>query len=434
MMRRTVAGMEVMLWRFRYFIGTLLCVVSAVAMISSSDTASADVSGTLTFAHIDASAFTLDPGQSFTQLGPLVTQLETDSRIAKISLASLVTTTSPGRTGTWPLCHTTNLSATYNPSGFCWDSQDDTTTDWYPQGITGSGDAEPNGLVDGKRLVAVSWHGTNDTYARVTIADYTKPSAGVLYHHLLLVKPVIENGQVNYTSMGSANDPGDIKTHADGLMWLGNLLFVANGRQLQVYSLDHIWRMQTSGPDAGQVGLTATGAYAVWNAYALPMIGEYYTVPSTGMACASVTGNTPCLNSISLAPDRQSFITTEYYATATGGGRVIRWPLDPATGLPGANDGTKTQATEAFASPVVHMQGTATDGTTFYIAGDCPGGVSEHTMGCIHAAVPDTAPHVLTDAPPLLESLSYWPVTGELWGVNEVTGGDRVVFKIHPNP
>ncbi len=396
--------------------------MSAVASTQESDAAP--------FAHIDPSGFTLDPGQSFAQLGPLVTQLETDSRIHKISLDTLVTTPVPGRTATWPLCHATNLSSAFNPSGFCWDTQDDTTTDWYPQGITGSGDADPTGLVDGKRLVAASWHGSNDAYARVSIADYTKPSAGVLYHHLLLVRPVRNaDGTVNYTQ---------VKAHADGLMWLGNLLFVANGRQLEVYSLDHIWQMLTTTADAGVVGLTATGAYARWNAYALPMIGEYYTTPTPGTACASVSGTTPCLNSISLAPDRKSFITAEYYQPSAAGGRVVRWPLGTQTGLPQVNDGTMTQATEAFTSPIWHMQGAATDGTAFYIAGDCPGGVSEFTHGCIHKALPDQAPHVLTTAPPLLENLSYWPGTGELWGINEVVPsatyptGARVVFKIYP--
>ncbi|MEZ0112554.1 hypothetical protein ABH920_006576 [Catenulispora sp. EB89] len=393
--------------------------------------ASGDMPAAAPFAHVDPSGFTLDPGQSFSQLGGLVTQLETDPRIQKVALDTLLTTTSPGRTAVWPLCHTTNLAPALNPTGFCWDTQDDTTKDWYPQGITGSGDAEPSGLVDGKRLVATSWHFAADTYARVSIADYTKPSAGVLYHHLLLVKPVLENGQVNYTNMGSVNDPGDIATHADGVMWLGDLLFVANGRQLQVYSLDHIWRMQTSGTDAGDVGLTANGAFAAWNAYALPMIGEYYT---TTHSCVPAAGTTPCLNSISLAADRSSFVTSEYYNASAGGGRVIRWPLDPATGLPLTNDGTHTQATEAFRSPIWHMQGAATDGTAFYLAGFCPGATSD-SPGCIHKALPDQAPHVLTEAPPLLESLSYWPKTGELWGLNEIatTAGDRVVFKIYPN-
>ncbi len=268
-------------------------------------------------------------------------------------------------------------------------------------------------------------------YQRQSTKTYTKPSAGVLYHHLLLVQPVRDAaGTVNYTQVAA---------HADGLMWLGNLLFVANGRQLQVYSLDHIWQMQTSGADATDTGLTASGAYAHWNAYALPMIGVYYTTPTAGTACASVTGTTPCLNSISLAPDRTSFITAEYYRPSAAGGRVIRWPLNPQTGLPLVNDGTKTQATEAFSSPIYHMQGAATDGTAFYIAGDCPGGVSEYTHGCIHKALPDQAPHVLTEAPPLLENLSYWPKTGELWGINEVVpsttypNGSRVVFKIYPN-
>lgn len=388
-----------------------------------------------TLASIDPSGFTLDPGDSFSRLSALVSQLSADPRIHATTLDALLAANSPEHSGTWPLCHSTNLSSTYEPHGFCWDKTDDTTTDWYPQGISGSGDAQASGTVDGKRLVAASWHTNGDTLARVTIADYSKPSAGVPYTHLLLVKPVVKDGKANFTNMGSVNDPGDIKTHADGLMWFGNLLFVANGRQLQVYSLANIWKMQTTGSDAGDVGLTANGAFAHYSAYAIPMIGEYDTTPTPGTACASVTGRAPCLNSISLSPDRTSFITAEYYHPAAPGGRLIQWPLDASTGLPSANAGSNTQATEAFSSPIQHMQGAATDGTSFYLAGDCTNGAPESNTGCILKATPNQAPAIFTKAPPYLENLSYWPVAGELWGINEAhsTSGERVVFKILPN-
>jgi hypothetical protein len=203
--------------KLRLSFAVALAAIATIPMVISQSSASAttDVPAAAAFAHIDPSGFTLDPGESFAQLGPLVTALETDSRIHKVSLNTLLTTTTPGRTATWPLCHTTHLDSAYSPSGFCWDSQDDTTTDWYPQGITGSGDADPSGLVDGRRLVAASWHGPKDDYARVSIADYTKPSASVLYHHLLLVRPVTDaDGTVNYTQ---------VTAHADGLMWLGSV-------------------------------------------------------------------------------------------------------------------------------------------------------------------------------------------------------------------
>ncbi|MFL6074422.1 MAG: hypothetical protein ACJ73S_13595 [Mycobacteriales bacterium] len=403
--------------------------VLAVAGVPATAGAGAVTPDAAAFAHIDASGFTLNPGNTFDTAASLITRLEGDPRIHRVSLSTVVTTASPGHTGTWPLCHTTYLDPAYSPSGFCWDSTDDTTSTWAPQGVTGSGDADASGLVGGRRLVAASWHGPDDTYARVSIADYSKPSAGVLYHHLLLVKPTVDSaGNPTFTQAAD---------HADGLMWYGDKLFLATGRRLEVYSLDHIWATQTSGTDAGEVGLYPGGAYARWHAWALPMIGYYLTTPSASTGCVERTGTTPCLNSISLAPSRDSFVTAEFHQPNEGGGRVIRWPLDAttATGLPAAGADGKVHATEAFSSPIWHMQGVATDGTAFYLAGDCPGGVSANAHSCIHRAVPDQAPHVLTTAPPLLENLAYWPGSGELWGVNEAISstGKRVVFKIHPN-
>lgn len=390
------------------------------------------------FAPIDASGFTLDPAGTAASYQGLVSRLESDARIHRVTLSSVLSS-GVVRTGTWPLCHPTHLSSTYSPSGFCWDHDDDTTDQWVPQGITGSGDASATGYVDGRRLLAASWHAPSDAFARVSIADYTTPSAGVPYHHLLLVEPYLDpTGAPNFRTVQNV--------HADGLMWFGDRLFLATGTRLQVFSLDHIWQTITGGGNAGNVGLYADGAYARWHAWALPMIAEYRTAWGAGggwVPCNSKTGTKPCLNSISLAPDRTSFVAAEYYAPTDGdspaGARVIRWPLtDSTTGLPETG---VVHATGAYSSPVWHLQGAATDGTAFYLTGDCPGtppaGTDPNDWICIHRALPGDAPHVLTQGPPLTQNLSYWPQTGELWGINEridTSTGARVVFKIIPNP
>lgn len=376
------------------------------------------------FEHIDHSPFTLSPSPTGVDYQAMVDEIETDPRIHTASLTDVVTAASPRRHGRYPLCHDTNLDPGLNPTGFCWDSDDDTTADWVPQGVTGSGDADPSGTIDGRRLIAASWHYTGDDFARISIADFTKPSAEIGYHHLLLVRPT-----------ASGDFAATENVHADGLMWLGDTLLLATGTRLQVYSLDHIWRTRTDGADAGEIGLVGDDAYARWHGWAMPMIAEYRTVwnpDGSWKPCASVTGTAPCLNSIALAPDRKSFLTAEYYRPDAAGGRVIRWGLDPDTGMPTGG------ATEAFRSPIWHQQGIATDGSAFYVSGDCPGtpppdDPNDHS--CIHKALPDAEPHVLTKAPPLTQNLSYWPMTGELWGINErinTTVGKRVVFNVKP--
>lgn len=403
---------------------TALSIAVAVAAAALAGPALAGETRAAKFEHIDHSPFALSQSPTGIDYQAMVDKVETDPRIDKVSLTDVVTAPSPARQGRYPLCHDTNLKPELSPTGFCWDSGDDTTADWVPQGVTGSGDADPSGTVDNRRLVAASWHYTGDDFARVSIADYTKPSESLAYHHLLLVQPTTEGGFASVENV-----------HADGLLWFGDKLLLATGTRLQVFSLDHIWKTRTDGADAGTIGLVGDDAYARWHGWAMPMVAEYRTTwnpDGSWKSCASVTGDAPCLNSITLAPDRESFVTAEYYRPGAAGGRVIRWGLDPGTGLPtGA-------ATEAFVSPIWHQQGIATDGTAFYVSGDCPGtpppdDPNDHS--CVHKALPDDEPHVLTKAPPLTQNLSYWPRTGELWGINErinTTVGKRVVFNIKP--
>ncbi|KAJ6441248.1 hypothetical protein O9K51_07044 [Purpureocillium lavendulum] len=397
---------------------------SALSVAAATATAMTLDARAATFKHIDHSSFSLSKSPAGVDYAAMINKVEADPRVKKVTLDDVITTASPQSQGRYPLCHDTNLKAELRPTGFCWNAADDTSGEWVPQGITGSGDAAAGGTVGGRRLIAASWHYTDDKFARVSIADFSKPSKGVGYHHLLLVQPTADG---NFASVENV--------HADGLTWVGNRLFLATGSRLQVYDLGHIWKTQTGGGHAAKVGLVADGAYARWHGWALPMVAEYRTAWAAGgkwKSCAPATGSTPCLNSISLAPDRKSLVTAEFYNAKAGGGRVVRWALDAATGLPTG------KATEAFASPVWRQQGIATDGKAFYVSGDCPGAPPPNDVNnhiCIHKAQPDAAPHVLTKAPPLTQNLAYWPRTGELWGLNErisSKGGKRVVFNIKP--
>lgn len=244
------------------YLVSMLAVAAAITGVPASATASA-----AKLARIDASGFTLkadaatrpDAAGSYQRT---ITKLEADTRIKRQSLDSVVTTPSPGRAGRYPLCHSTRLKAALKPSGFCWDKGDDTTADWVPQGVTGSGDADASGLVGGRRLIAASWHAPQDKFVRISIADFTKPATKILYHHLLLVEPYVD-------SAGKPNFRGPANLHADGLLWYGDRLLVASGTRLQVYALDHIWKTRTTGANAGKIGLAADGAVARWHAWAL---------------------------------------------------------------------------------------------------------------------------------------------------------------------
>ena len=91
--------------------------------------------------------------------------------------------------------------------GFQWDRADCDTHDWYPQGVDGR---------DG--ILLVSWYSKRDGAARLSVVDR---EAG-RYGHVALVTP----------------DGKPVKTHAGGLAWRDDLLYVADTtRGLRVFDL-----------------------------------------------------------------------------------------------------------------------------------------------------------------------------------------------------
>jgi hypothetical protein len=383
-----------------------------------------------TFGRIDASTFVLDPSDSFQRYGGIVSRIESSGRVTRPSSLGAAIDGTQDFHPTWGLCHSTGITSTLSPTGFCWDPADDDwdTANWRPQGITGSWDAQPNLLWGGRKIAVASWHGiqASDQFARLTFVDYTD-TAKLKFRDVMLVVPVQTNGVDGFA-------PFDFN-HADGVLWYGNTLLVANGGRLHAFDLNHLWTMTRSEEEIG-FGADGTKApSARWHRFALPMIGEYYPdhAPTDGayIPCASITGPRPCLNSISLdgrGSARDSMVSAEYVGPNAAGGRAIRWPMDEATRLPLVSPDGRVHADEAFVSPIWHMQGVASDGTNWFISGTC----ASNSGTCLHKAAPDQSPHQQTAVSGGLENLSYQPgyngAVPRLWGVNE--GNNRFVFNI----
>ncbi|MBB5833863.1 hypothetical protein [Kribbella italica] len=351
-----------------------------------------------TFPRIDASGFQLVQGSTFATYGARIAALETKPQLAPVGVPEVLAASN--RTGR-ALCHATYLNAALNPQGFCWqDGEDDDLNVWIPQGVTGSGDAQPGG--GARRVIAATWHNADDTAIRVSFLDVATNK----YRHVLLVEPTSDS---NFAA---------ITGHGHGLYWSGNYLVVAtSGSVLRVFDLRHVWRTDTS---SEVVGLGADGKYhARWHAFALPQVGAYWYAGGGG--CAASTGNRPCFSSLAL-DHTGSFVSAEH--TARGGGRIVRWPHDPATGLPKTNAAGVVQASEALASPVWGMQGAVSSGDSFVITGVCPEyadniGDGVDYPSCLHRGTAGGSTAVWTKAPKNTENLSHWPATHELWLISE---------------
>ena len=344
------------------------------------------------------------------------------------------------------LCHTTGLNGTFKYNGFCWDERDDKTSawsgGWHNQGFTASHDADASGTIDGHHLYMATWYygtGNADTdrnkKARISILESTGTER--TYGHVLLVKPTGSRVNPDFTPVDDV--------HADGMVWYGNRLFVANGGELQIYDLNHLWKMNTISGESGISGGTSAAEHHQW---ALPMVARYSnrtkaqqdtapTAPENKQSNLNCDGKVACLSSLSLdrsvSPPR--LVSGRYgNAERTDPVDVIRWPIEYL-----AEGGTSPiTATAAYTAPVHGLQGVATDGTYYYMSAMCDTGymgVTDPTNTdayyCIWQAKPNGSVSILTRTSPLTQNLSYAFSSGRLWGMNE-RNGKRVVFSLLP--
>lgn len=75
--------------------------------------------------------------------------------------------------------------------GFQWQDDDEGTTHWIPQGLTG--DSDSTDTEDGRNRLAASWHNEDDTVEkgmRISFVDVTAWSNPIRYRNVLLVNPL----------------------------------------------------------------------------------------------------------------------------------------------------------------------------------------------------------------------------------------------------
>ncbi|MGW2301734.1 RICIN domain-containing protein [Streptomyces sp. NPDC001809] len=351
------------------------------------------------------------------------------------------------RDGIPGLCHGTGLNGTMRYDGYCWDSELDHSdyTDaeggWMPQGFAGAHAATADGRYQGLSSLNVSswYYGTYvgsrkpttiEEYSRVTLTQAFNDS--VSFGHIALVEPV-NGGFKSLTYL----------SHADGIAWYEDKLFVANGMELQVYDLQNLWRMTDTSSSA--TGLSGGKASARHHKWALPLVARYTTKknavidsdpqpfgPGGHRACNPTLGPL-CLSNVSVDRSTSSLVSIE--AINGGGARSARWNLPSLASLPPSLDSV---GGTYLTSPVWGINGIVRDGATgnYFMAGACPAGYPMGKDGksysCIHMAKPGEAPRVISQAPKLSQGLSWDPREQRLWGINEALGGLRVVFSLQP--
>lgn len=310
-------------------------------------------------------------------------------------------------------------SVTNRTAYYCWNAGDQDTPDWYPQGITTSSDALGEGTYDGKRINLVSWydHAADgiDKGVRISVSNLSASASAPPYRHILLVEP---SGTTSAPSYKAVN------VHAGGIMWYGDLLYVADtSGGFRVFDLDHLWQVSTGSSSA--IGRQPDGSYHAFD--------YKYVLPQTAKFTDSTAGGYAQLQHSSVSLDRtsspDSVIVSEYRSAADidAGAQVrtIRVPIDYTNRyLKPASDGI-IKASEAYRTDLESVQGsTAINGEFFFSQSDGSDHSNPDSDGDLHTfAAPSGSivrhGNALTVG---AEDLSYDPTRDYLWSLGEYPG------------
>jgi hypothetical protein len=292
-----------------------------------------------------------------------------------------------------------------------WESGDEAVAYWIPQGITGSFDANATGVIDGRKVVLVSWYyemsaemgSTVDKGIRIAIVDVTDPNA-FAYRFALLVEPVEAVGFPTWRS---------VPFHAGGLAWIGDRLYVPiTTGGFRVFDLSRM--LQVDGLDDRIGRDAATGTYyAHGYKYVIPQIATY----ATNRACD------PRFSFVAL--DRSStppsLVSGEYDAASVNG-RLYRWPLDGAALQ--LTDQGRVIPDAAYVMAESHVQGAFAHDETFWLSSSRPANAAGELVRTRVGASSTTLGW--SDTP---EDLAFDPQGSSVWSLSEGTNA-RYVFEV----
>lgn len=299
---------------------------------------------------------------------------------------------------------------------FKWDATDSGVLHWMPQGVSGSWDAAPSGLVGGRNVVAVSWyHKPEETEnpgmnkgVRVSLADVTDIAEGTVpYRHVLLVEPFLDGDTPSYRA---------VKIHAGGIAWVGRYLYVADTVQgLRVFDTARLFKISNL---EDRIGYSAeTGQYHGYGySYVLPQVGAYYLSDASCWHRFSYV-------SFDRTSSPPSLITGEYYDEHIAG-KVIRWPLEGDKMLGSDDDPGSVRPMEMFFYQEKIIQGAVSSKGRWWLSGGSQLNMSAVLFRTGEDAPSDPFPWVFGP-----EDLMYQHDQDILWSASEFAG-KRYVWSV----
>lgn len=286
------------------------------------------------------------------------------------------------------------------------DDHDQRDQVWWPQGITTSADARPDGTYARRRVVmTTSYAKPVDGVrrgSRLTVLDLDT----LRYRHVLLVEATLDAVGVPVLA--------PLRIHAGGLVWAGDWLHVAaTARGFVSFHVDDLMRVPDDNAHPDEIGVVA-GADGEAQ---VASFGHHHVLPARCVHRAVTDeGHAPLRYSF-LSLDREGSppaLVVGEYGRGDQTTRVARFDLDPETWLP-------TVDASGTAHPVVSEAGTRQMQGVVVARGRHHATVSQGPWlpGHVLAGQPGAWRRRRFAAPMGPEDLTYWPQSDTLWSVTE---------------
>ncbi|WP_336718241.1 hypothetical protein [Chryseobacterium mucoviscidosis] len=246
--------------------------------------------------------------------------------------------------------------------GIRWNTDDETTSLWRPQGISGF-------TKDGVRYLLVSWYAKDEAEfkgSRITLIDISPSSSTYLtYRHILLVQPDIPADTTGYSQYGSY---APLNVHAGGIAYFkGKIYLSSTNLGVRVFDLNKIIEVSTGDTTNDKCGKDSNGNLFAFN--------YRYILPQTGY---QKINNANPFSTIQVNDEGTQFWTGQYYSGSADASivpRVFGFPVDTNGRLQNTGIVTVTPKNSLFTDNHAHgIQGVFRKGNRTWLS--CTGSPS----------------------------------------------------------
>ncbi|NYH77538.1 hypothetical protein FHR84_000852 [Actinopolyspora biskrensis] len=346
-------------------------------------------------------------------------------------------------------------------TSMCFNSGDNSTMLWYPQGVSTIADAQDDKHWGAENQpVLVSWYDSSkkdgvddgeDELEKGVRVSFMDPHTG-RYRHVLLVYPTINSyDNPSYMSVRYKQTGEGTSLHGGGIVWYGNHLYVADtGRGFRVFDMRHIYDLGAasngSTQDRSRIGRRSGTYHGHGYRYVMPQVASWTVTAPKGEKC---TSDDQAMSFSYAGLDRSGLdhmLAGEYCKKSEEvPGRVAAWPIAGATDEDGeqiTDTGYRWQADAAHELPYSNIQGAVRFHERWYLSqsrGNDAAGLLYQTD---RASASDEVlrPREVQPAAVGPEDLSHWEegrggtTLGNIWTVAEHPNRRMVYASVPKNP